>query len=379
MKKILFVTGTRADFGKLKSLIKSVEKEPALENHIFVTGMHTLKEFGDTKTEVFKSGFNNIHVYMNQVIEEPMDLVLANTINGFGRFIRDLSPDLVVVHGDRVEALGATVSAAINNILVAHIEGGEQSGSIDESIRHAISQFAHIHFVTNEFAKEKLISFGENSDSIHIIGSPDLDIISRASEVDIGIIKNRYEIYFDEYAIVLFHPVTTELSQLRTKTKTFVQSLIDSGLNFVVIQPNNDSGFRDILDEYSLLLNNPRFKIFPSIRFEYFIELLKNSKFIIGNSSAGIHEAPFIGIPSINVGNRQYNRFTYPTILNVDFDRFSILEAINKSSTINIEGTDFFGDGKSAQRFIDILLSASFWSTPLQKEFVIGKSELRKK
>jgi UDP-N-acetylglucosamine 2-epimerase (hydrolysing) len=377
MKKILFVTGTRADFGKLKSLIETVEREPILENHIFVTGMHTLKEFGDTKTEVFKCGFKNIHVYMNQVIEEPMDLVLANTINGFGRFIRDLSPDLVVVHGDRVEALGAAISAAINNILVAHIEGGEQSGSIDESIRHAISQFAHIHFVTNELAKEKLISFGENPNSVFIIGSPDLDIINNVSELDIRTIKNRYDILFDEYAIVLFHPVTTELHNLRTNTKIFVQSLIDSGLNFVVINPNNDTGFREILDEYSVLLNNPRFRIFPSIRFEYFIELLKNSQFIIGNSSAGIHEAPYIGIPSINVGTRQFNRFIYPTILNVDFDINSILGAINKTSSIDFAGTTFFGDGMSSKRFNDILLRSSIWNTPLQKEFLGDMSKKR--
>jgi UDP-N-acetylglucosamine 2-epimerase (hydrolysing) len=377
MKKILFVTGTRADFGKLKSLIETVEREPLLENHIFVTGMHTLKDFGDTKTEVFKSGFKNIHVYMNQVIEEPMDLVLANTINGFGRFIRDLSPDLVVVHGDRVEALGAAISAAINNILVAHIEGGEQSGSIDESIRHAISQFAHIHFATNELAKEKLISFGENPNSIFIIGSPDLDIINKVSELDIITIKKRYDILFDEYAIVLFHPVTTELHNLRANTKIFVQSLIDSGLNFVVINPNNDSGFREILDEYSVLLNNPKFKIFPSIRFEYFIELLKNSQFIIGNSSAGIHEAPYIGIPSINVGTRQFNRFSYPTILNVDFDINSILGAINKTSSIDFAGTSFFGDGMSSKRFNDILLTSSIWNTPLQKEFLGDMSKKR--
>jgi UDP-N-acetylglucosamine 2-epimerase (hydrolysing) len=314
---------------------------------------------------------------MNQVIEEPMDLVLANTINGFGRFIRDLSPDLVVVHGDRVEALGAAISAAINNILVAHIEGGEQSGSIDESIRHAISQFAHIHFVTNELAKEKLISFGENPNSVFIIGSPDLDIINNVSELDIRTIKNRYDILFDEYAIVLFHPVTTELHNLRTNTKIFVQSLIDSGLNFVVINPNNDTGFREILDEYSVLLNNPRFRIFPSIRFEYFIELLKNSQFIIGNSSAGIHEAPYIGIPSINVGTRQFNRFIYPTILNVDFDINSILGAINKTSSIDFAGTTFFGDGMSSKRFNDILLRSSIWNTPLQKEFLGDMSKKR--
>ena len=158
MKRIVFLTGTRADYGKLKPLMKSVEDHPKMECHIFVTGMHTLKEFGDTKSEVFNDGFSNIHVYMNQVIEEPMDLVLANTVNGFGRYLREINPNLIIVHGDRVEALAAAMCGAINNILVAHIEGGEVSGTIDESIRHAISKFAHIHFVSNEDAKKDLFN-----------------------------------------------------------------------------------------------------------------------------------------------------------------------------------------------------------------------------
>ena len=120
-KKILFLTGTRADYGKMKPLMSAIEEHERFECHIFITGMHTLKEFGDTKSEILKDGFKNTQVYMNQIIEEPMDLVLANTINGFSRYIRELEPDLIIIHGDRVEALAGAISGAINNILVAQL------------------------------------------------------------------------------------------------------------------------------------------------------------------------------------------------------------------------------------------------------------------
>lgn len=369
-KKILFLTGTRADYGKMKPLMSAIEENERFECHIFITGMHTLKEFGDTKSEILKDGFQNTQVYMNQIIEEPMDLVLANTINGFSRYIRELEPDLIIIHGDRVEALAGAISGAINNILVAHIEGGELSGTIDESIRHSISKLAHIHFVSNIDAKNRLMQLGEDEQSIFVIGSPDIDIILQKPSISIEKIKERYDIQFKKYAVLMYHPVTTEVNELKLKVEQLVSAVIESGQNYVVINPNNDHGHNIILDEYKRFNGLKNIKRYPSIRFEFFIELLRNASFIIGNSSAGIHEAPVIGLPSVNVGSRQSNRFCYESIINTSDSKEQILNAIKTATQKRIiNKTTYFGDGNSRKNFLAAIEDEKIWNIPRQKVF----------
>lgn len=369
-KKILFLTGTRADYGKMKPLMTAVEYNDKFECHIFITGMHTLKEFGDTKSEILKDGYLNTHVYMNQIIEEPMDLVLANTINGFSRYIRELEPDLIIIHGDRVEALAGAISGAINNVLVAHIEGGELSGTIDESIRHSISKLAHIHFVSNGDAKNRLLQLGEDEKTIFIIGSPDIDIILQKPSVSIEKIKERYDIPFKEYAVIMYHPVTTEIDTLKDNVGHFVSAIIDTRKNYIVINPNNDHGYNIILDEYKRFDGLENIKMYPSIRFEFFIEILRNSSFIIGNSSAGIHESPVMGIPSVNIGTRQKNRFNHETIINCGDRKEEILKAIEQAFKLEVKNkTYYFGNGKSKEKFMETLLGSDIWQLEKQKIF----------
>ncbi|MDF5252590.1 UDP-N-acetylglucosamine 2-epimerase, partial [Vibrio parahaemolyticus] len=147
MKKMLFLTGTRADFGKLKSLISKVEENPALEAHIFITGMHMMAKYGMTANEVDKAGFKSTYRYINQNGFDSMDVVLSKTIQGLSDYVKELGPDMIVIHGDRVEAMAGDIVGALNNILVAHVEGGEVSGTIDELIRHSVSKMSHLHFV----------------------------------------------------------------------------------------------------------------------------------------------------------------------------------------------------------------------------------------
>ncbi|USG65322.1 UDP-N-acetylglucosamine 2-epimerase [Brevibacillus ruminantium] len=369
-KKILFLTGTRADFGKLKPLIRAVDGSPLFECAIFVTGMHTLSRYGNTVEEVYKAGFKNIHTFRNQIHGEPMDLVLANTIGGLSRFIHEDRPDLIVVHGDRIEALAGAIVGSLNNILVAHIEGGELSGTIDESIRHSVSKLSHIHFVANNQAAARLEQLGEKANHIFIIGSPDIDVMLSDQLPSLAEVRERYDIYFEKFGIVLYHPVTTELDFIRDHANQLVKALISSGQNHVVIYPNNDLGSNDILAEYKLLENNPHFRIFPSLRFEYFLTLLKNTEYIIGNSSTGIHEAPVYGVPAINIGSRQENRFFHSTIYNVSNECNEILEAIKVVSQITKREPCFsFGRGNSTTLFMNVLEEGAIWETSKQKQF----------
>lgn len=370
MKKVLFITGTRADFGKLKVLIQKVAKSKEFEPHIFCTGMHMLARYGSTVNEIRKSGFKNIYTYINQDGSNNfgMDVLLANTILGLTYYVREFPPDLIVVHGDRIEALAGVIVGALNNILVAHIEGGEISGTIDELIRHAITKLAHTHFVSNEVARRRLIQMGEVPDTIFVIGSPDIDTMLSDNLPSLLEVKNRYEIGFSEYAILIYHPVTTEPQLLKKNIEVVIEALECSDLNFVVIYPNNDHGSHIILDAYEHLLKNSHFRLIPSMRFEYFLSLLKNAVAIIGNSSSGIREAPVYGLPTLNIGSRQKNRFNHSSIINLSEDKEEILHVL-KNLPRNEIPSMHFGNGKSAELFIKQLKKHQLWNIPCQKQF----------
>ena len=370
MKKILFLTGTRADFGKIKSLIQILDKSSEFAVFIAVTGMHLQKEYGYTIIEIERCGFKNIHSFSNHTDETTMDLTLAKTIEGLSAHVKNRRPDMIVVHGDRVETLAGAIVGSLNNILVAHIEGGEVSGTVDELIRHSVSKLSHIHFVSNEAAGKRLLQMGEIQKSVFVIGSPDIDIMFSDNLPDFDTAKKYYNIKFQDFAIAMFHPVTTEADDIARYAESFTKALLDDNHNYVVIYPNNDLGSRAILSSYKKLINNPRFRLFPSLRFEYFLTLLKNAKFIIGNSSAGIREAPYYGIPIINIGTRQHNRTVHSDIIHVGYTKKSILQALATidSYTISSQKEDF-GAGNSAILFLNSLKNTDIWQLNHQKQF----------
>ena len=369
-KKILFLTGTRADFGKIKSLIQILDANPGFEVHVFVTGMHLQQEYGYTLIEIERCNFNNVHTFQNHTHETTMDLTLAKTIEGLSAYCKELQPDMIVVHGDRVETLAGAIVGSLNNILVAHIEGGELSGTVDELIRHSVSKLSHVHFVSNEEAAKRLLQMGEIEESIYTIGSPDIDIMFSENLPDLETVKKYYEIDFTEFAIVLFHPVTTEANEMKKYAENFVAALQNDQHNYVVIYPNNDLGSQSIIQEYSKLKDNIRFRVFPSLRFEYFLTLLKNAQFIIGNSSAGIREAPYYGIPTINIGTRQQNRVVNAAILNTNYSLESLVDVLNKIDTYQVKQREAnFGSGNSTALFLQCLQKTDIWQLNHQKQF----------
>jgi UDP-N-acetylglucosamine 2-epimerase (hydrolysing) len=358
-RKIAFLTGTRADFGKIKGLIKVLENSLFFEPYIFITGMHMMKEYGLTRLEVEKCRFKNISCFNNQTDESSMELTLAKTIEGFSEFVNSIKPDLIVVHGDRLEALAGAITGSFKNILVAHIEGGEVSGTIDELVRHSVSKLSHIHFTSNDTAKKRLVQMGEMKNSIFVIGSPDLDIMFSQDLPSLDIVKTYYEINFSEYSIFMFHPVTTEIDKLEYQINQILDALIESNKHYIVIFPNNDFGSKIIIRAFKRLLDNSNFKIFPSVRFEYFLTFLKNATTIIGNSSAGIREAPYYGIPTLNIGTRQNNRFNNSSITNCKPIKSEILTAIHNIEPSFSAEKSAFGKGNSSKFFIESLMKKS--------------------
>jgi UDP-N-acetylglucosamine 2-epimerase (hydrolysing) len=368
-KKILFITGTRADFGKLKPLMQEISKLEEYEYAIFATGMHQLSKYGKTLNEIEKAGLTNVFPYINQVDSDDMEMILANTIKGLSRYLHETKVDLIVVHGDRVEALAGAITGSLRNILVAHVEGGEISGTIDELIRHSISKLSHIHFVATDTAKKRLLQLGEKENTIYQIGSPDVDVMLSDNLPSLKDAMLRYQIDYENYAIAILHPVTTDSLEIqRSNAEIFVDSLMDSQMNYIVIYPNNDSGSNEILSSYEKFIDCPRTTVFPSLRFEYFLTFLRNSEYIIGNSSAGIHEAPIYAVPTINIGTRQENRFSHETIFDTPFHKHKILETISVlKQKPKFEPARAYGNGKSAESFRDAL--PKIWSLSNQKQF----------
>lgn len=369
LRRILFITGTRADFGKIKPLVSTTESLSGIESHIVVTGMHLIPRFGDTWREVERAVSSRVHLLPNSADDHAQDLVFARSVEIIGGLIKSLEFDLVLVHGDRVEALGGAIAGLLNHVPVAHIEGGELSGTVDEMLRHSISKLATYHLVANEEAKVRLLQMGEMKESIQVIGSPDIDVMASTKLPAMIDVRNRYEIPEGEFGIILFHPNVTNRSETHENLSHLIHYLRKTERNFVVIFPNNDPGHNEIIDGYSTI-QKPNIRVLPSMRFEFFLTLLRNTSLLVGNSSAGIRETPFYGTPSLNLGTRQDKRS-----LNVEIGQLAsfgvkeLTESINELWGVRYHPRSTFGDGSSADKFRELLLSDYFWSRGVQKTF----------
>ena len=367
-KKLLFVTGTRADFGKVEPLaIKA--RDAGYSVSFWVTGMHMLEKYGLTKLEVERVAGVEIFEFKNQKEDDELDKIHANTVTGFSQFIGQQKPDMVFIHGDRIEALSCSLVCATNGLPSAHIEGGEISGTIDEIFRHCNTKLAHCHFVSSELARNRILRMGEEDSRIYVIGSPELDFHAKESGVTIKEVKSRYDINFDDYGICTYHPVTSEASEMGNQASALFEALKYSGRKFVTILPNNDPGFKEIWRVIEALPKN-QFRVIPSMRFSYFSELMKNSSAIVGNSSAGVREAPFLGLPSLDIGSRQRARSAADSVTNCQpNDKEKILHFLENSWGKSYPRDESFGAGRTAEKFLKILNSRAFWENDIQKIF----------
>ncbi len=365
--RVVFITGTRADFGKLKPVILALQE--LIDVRVFVTGMHMLSRYGSTYREVLKAGVSQPYLFSNQRAGDPMDYVLARTLQGLGDYLKENQADVVVVHGDRVEAMAGALAGALHNVLVVHIEGGEVSGTVDEHLRHAVTKLSHLHLVANREARRRVIQLGEHPDAVHVTGSPDLDVMSSPELPGLPEVRGRYGIDFPEYGICIFHPVTTEAEAGGRQAQELLAAMEESGRSWVVIYPNNDHGAEAILEAYEPYKDHQRFAFFPSLRFEYFLSLLKHCHLMVGNSSAGVREAPFFGRPVLDVGSRQQNRYSNPSVVRCEARRESLLSLIRERWGRWAEPSSDFGDGRSTERIVRIFLGMERRTERIQKVF----------
>ncbi len=367
-RNLLFVTGTRADFGKIEPLAIAC-RDAGFKISFFITGMHMMARYGETRLEVKRFQGAEFFEFVNQRAGDPQDFILAKTVMGFSDFVHEHRPDLVIIHGDRVEAMAAAIVCAMRYIPSAHIEGGEVSGTIDESIRHCNTKLCSSHFVSSEAARDRVLSLGESLDRVFVIGSPELDAHAKPSGVSLSEVRSRYGIDFPEYGVVIFHPVTSERHTILNQARSLFSTLAESNKCFVVILPNNDPGTDEILEELKSLPDQ-RFRLIPSMRFSYFSELLRNASMVVGNSSAGVREAPFLGVPSVNIGTRQNARALSDQVADCEAtDQVRLSHFLFSLWNMRHTPSVAFGEGAAAKKFVGVLDTEQFWSLSLQKSF----------
>jgi len=377
-KKILIITERRADYSKFRPILKEIKKSKNLDYFLIVTGSHLLKEHGMTINEIKSDGFKITSTF--PMYKKNSSDTGAEMVKAFGRctlnlsdLIEKLKPDMILSGFD----IGANFAAAIvgshMNIPVAHIEGGEVTGTIDESIRHATTKFAHIHFTTNSQATKRLIKMGENPKHIFTVGNSSLDGINKVKKMSKSILGKKY--YIDTkkpFIILLQHTVTTEINNTEKNILKIIDAIKESNIQTLAILGNADAGSKII----SNTIKNSTIKHFHTIPFNDYINLLKYSSVLIGNSSSGIMEAPFLHIPSINIGTRQEGRPRSTSIIDVDYDKGQIKNAINKvlydknfiSKTK--KSKSLYGNGDTSKKIIKILEKLNLKKISIQKRIM---------
>jgi len=369
--KVLFITGTRADVGKLAPFIDATLNNKNYEAIVLVTGMHLEEVFGMTYREVERRFDCKIILEKNYVGEVSSNQSFANTAQIISNILEELNIEIIIVHGDRPEALAGAVSGALSNTIVCHIEGGDISGTVDESLRHAITKLSHIHFPTNETAASRLFQMGEKKDSVFVSGSHLANIMSLDSLPSIASVKEKYSIPWDNFYISILHPVTTEVDIMPQWVEEYFSALETFDENFIVIYPNSDLGHEIILKRMLKINNSERFRILPSLRHEAYLRILYESSGIIGNSSSAIHEASIFGVPSVDYGTRQkgMNKGNNQ-VFSATYNKLDLIEKFNALKKIKLnKKTKFKSKLNPLDIFSDFLEDKRFLDVSLQKEF----------
>lgn len=376
MKKICVVVGSRANYSSIKSLIRAVKNHPKLKLQLIVCASALLERYGKVVDQIEKDGFL-CDVKLNFIVEGETPLTMAKT-TGLGLIdmtnaLDLLKPDYVVTVGDRYETMATTIAATYMNIPLVHTMGGEVTGTIDESIRHATTKFAHLHFAASLDASNRIIKMGENSDNVFCLGCPRIDIVKETLEevIDISEFEKTVNSYGigsainlnSKFLLVSFHPVTTEFGDNFNQISVLFEALKKIKMQSIILWPNSDAGSSEISKYYRMLRekdNNLPFHFVKNLPIDIYVNLMNLTSCLVGNSSSGIREGAFIGTPVVNVGSRQNSRECGNNVINVEVDTDLIYNAINKQLVHGkYESNHIYGDGNTGNKIADILSNTS--------------------
>ncbi|MBE3570564.1 MAG: UDP-N-acetylglucosamine 2-epimerase (hydrolyzing) [Bacillales bacterium] len=380
-RKICVVTGTRAEYGLLYWFMKEIQADHDLELQIIATGMHLSPEFGLTYKQIEEDGFV-INEKVEMLLSSDTPVGIAKSLGlgtiGFADSLNRLKPDILVLLGDRFEILAAAQSAMIARIPIAHIHGGEVTyGAYDDSIRHAVTKMSYVHFVTTEEHRKRVIRLGEHPNLVYNVGAPGIENIVRMSFLSKKQLEEFLDVSLEEPVFLITHHPTT----LSPNPIEGIEELLEALNKFknatmIFTKANADNNGRKINSLISAYVSqNPRKrKLFDSLGQLKYLSLLKYANVIIGNSSSGLFEAPYLETPTINIGNRQSGRIRPSSVFDCDPNVNEITEAITKALNYKFENDDqykIFGDGKTSKRILSILKKIEI--KPIMKKFYDGE------
>lgn len=376
-RKILYISGTRADYGLMKKVLCSIRKHPALTVEIGVTGMHLMPEFGWTINEIKKDKFEIQRieaVYKRDDKKSTLEFLSRFTFELTGK-IGKIKPDIILLLGDRAEMLGAAMVGAYLGVPAAHIHGGEVTLTLDEITRHAITKLSHIHFAANKNAAERIVKLGEDRWRVFIVGAPGLDNILNRKLVSKKEVAEKYKLDLSKpILLIIQHPVTSGISNPGGEMRQTMEAVRTLGYQTVVIYPNADPGGRKMIKVIEKYRRHSFIRIYKNLPREDYVDLMKIAAVMAGNSSSGIIEAPAVHLPVINIGRREGKRLQADNLIEVDCQSGQIEKAVHKA----INDRKFrekvrkckspYGDGNTAPRIARILSRIEINEKLLQKQ-----------
>jgi GDP/UDP-N,N'-diacetylbacillosamine 2-epimerase (hydrolysing) len=377
-RKVTYISGTRADYGLMRSVLRRIQANRRLALTIVATGMHLSRDFGSTIRQIRRDGFQVSKTIPSLSPEDTG----AGMLRSFSKFLaqltealEDIRPDMILLLGDRWEMLAGAMAGAYMNIPVAHIHGGEITGSVDEPNRHAITRFAHIHLVATREHGRVLRKIGEQRDRIHVVGAPGLDDIISHNFAPPGRVAAEYGLDQDEpHVLLVQHPVVSESDFAGAQIKKTLDAIVHLRFPTTAIYPNADAGGRQMIQVMKKYASKYLFlQLFKNIPRDEYLALMSVSNVIVGNSSSGIVEAASFGLPAVNIGIRQLGRIHTRNVLNVDYDTREIAKAIKTALSARfiskLEGLENpYGDGHTGQRVARILANVRITRNLLQKK-----------
>jgi len=375
VRRICVVVGSRANYSSIKSAMRAIQNHPDLELQVVVGASALLDRYGSVIDLVEADGFRvDARIYM--IVEGETPATMAKS-TGMGlielpTIFDRLKPDIVLTVGDRFETMATALAAAYMNIPLAHTMGGEVSGTIDESIRHAVTKFAHIHFPACPDARDRIIRLGERPEDVYLVGCPRIDLVAEILERDrngLGpdLFKEGVGGVFDlsqPFLVVSQHPVTTEYGDGERQIHETLMAIRELDMPTIVLWPNADAGAEDIargMRKFREHYGDSRVRFFKNLPTEVYIALMRRTACLIGNSSSAIREGAFIGTPAVNIGTRQAGRQRGRNVIDVGYDREEIIEAVRRQlSNGRYESDPIYGDGHAGERIANILASCSW-------------------
>lgn len=380
-RKILYVSGTRAEYGLMRETLLAANRHPKLSLEIAVTGMHLMPQFGLTINEIKKDKFkiHRIEAVYEKDNKESMAKFIGDFSLKFTKLVKSIKPDIILVQGDRAEMLAAATVGAYLTIPVAHTHGGDVTMTVDEFARHAITKLAHIHFPATQKSARRIIKMGENPKNIFVVGAPGLDSIKNQQLLDKKELSGIYNVDFSKPVILgLQHPVTTQVSDASYQMQQTLEAIKESGHQAIFIYPNADAGGRamiKMLEKYkSKNRKKPFLNIYENIPSKEYLSLLKNVSCMVGNSSSGIIESIPFGLPVVNIGIREQGRERSQNIIDVEHNKEEIKKAIAKAiydeelkKKIK-KSKNPYGSGNAGKRIADILADIKIDKNLLQKQ-----------